>query len=274
MLIGILAVLSVLAAVGITAAGGWLWWLLPVGFLGSFLVLALLAFLFLWAMCARVDLNTPPVDSPFYRRLLRIYAQAAVTLLQIRYEKTGMEMLPREGRYLLVCNHLSDADPVCLHDCFPKSHLAFISKRENADMFLVGKLMHTTLCQMINRENDREALKTILSCISILKEDRANVAVFPEGYTSVDGLLHPFRSGVFKIAQKADVPIVVVTLQNTDRVFHNAKRLKPTLVKVHLLGVIPARELKGVTAVDIGNRVHKMMEEDLGKDKVFWEENT
>ena len=96
-----------------------------------------------------------------------------------------------------------------------------------------------------------------------------SVAVFPEGYTSMDEKLHPFRSGVFKIAQKAQVPIVVCTLQNTQYVFRNALRLKRTDVHLHLLDVIPAEELKGVTTVDIGNRVHAMMAEDLGPENVL-----
>ena len=141
-------------------------------------------------------------------------------------------------------------------------------------MFLVGKLMHKIMCQLVNRENDREALKTILRCIELIKEDMVSVAVFPEGYTSMDGLLHPFRSGGFKIAQKAKVPIVVCTLQNTQKVFHNAKRLRPTDVHLHLLGVLQPEEFLGVTAVEIGNRVHAMMAEDLGPDLVLQSEET
>ena len=141
-------------------------------------------------------------------------------------------------------------------------------------MFVVGKLMHKILCQLINRENDREALKTILRCIQLIREDTASVAVFPEGYTSLDGLLHPFRSGVFKIAIKAKVPIVVCTFQNTQQVFRNAKRLKPTDVHLHLVGVLTPEDVQGMTAVDIGNRVHAMMAEDLGPDLVLKSEET
>lgn len=86
-----------------------------------------------------------------------------------------------------MCNHLNDLDPLSLLKHFKKSQLAFISKRENDEKFIVGKLMHKILCQPINRENDREALKTIVKCIQILKEDKASIAVFPEGYTSRDG---------------------------------------------------------------------------------------
>lgn len=273
MIFGIISGFSLLCGAGAWYLSG-LWWWMPLGFLCGFAFGALCAFLFLWIACSRVKKEGPSQDSPFYRKLIRHYARVACTLLQVRYERSGLEKLPKDGRFLMVCNHLNDADPVVLHDTFRDSHLAFISKRENMDMFLIGELMQMTLCQMINRENDREALKTILECVSILKEDRASVCVFPEGYTSMDGLLHPFRHGVFKIAQKAKVPIVVVTLQNTQYVFRNAKRLRPTTVHLHLLGVIPPEELEGVTAVDISRRVHKMMEDDLGEDLVLKEENT
>ena len=166
---------------------------------------------------------------------------------------------------MLVCNHLFIADPCVLLHCFPKSQLAFVTKQENQKLFVVGKVMHKILCQPIDRENDRAALKTIIKCIQLLKDDEASVAVFPEGYTSKDGKLHHFRSGVFKIAQKANVPIVVCTIQNTRQIFRNVTHLKPTDVELHLVDVIPAENLKGKTTVDIGNQVHEMMIGDLGE---------
>ena len=252
-------------------------WVLPVSFLGIFLGLALLAFLFMWVCCQlMVDQSKPQEeDSRFYRILARVYVEAILTLVRCRLHLQGMEQLPKDGRFLLVSNHLNIMDPVVLLHVFRDSQLAFISKKENSTMFLVGNLMHKLQCQLINRENDREALKTILKCISMIKEDKASVAVFPEGYTSMDGLLHHFRHGVFKIAQKAKVPIVVVTLQNTQHILHNAARLKKTDVQLHLLTVIPPEELTGRTATDVGEQVYAMMAADLGPDKVKkYPENT
>ena len=129
--------------------------------------------------------------------------------------------------------------------------------------------MRRILCQFVDRENDREALKTILRCISILKENKSNVAVFPEGKKSTDRyLLHHFRPGVFKIAQKANVPIVVCTLRGTQHILPNAKKFRPTEIRLNLLEVIPAEELKGVTTVDIARRVHAIMAADLGAENV------
>ena len=274
MLLGGISVISLVVAAAVNLAcggfGSFMWlWLMPAAFAGSFLILAGLTFLFVLLVCRRVDLDVPQEeDNPFYRKLTNLVAEAAVTIVQARVHTRGMEQLPKDGRFLLVCNHLDNMDPVVLLHHFRKSQLAFISKRENSSMFVVGKLMHKILCQLINRENDREALKTILKCVGILKQDKASVAVFPEGYVSRDGLLQKFRGGVFKIAQKANVPIVVCTLQNTQYVFHNAKRLRPTHVQLHLLGVIPAEEIRGIPALQVAERVHAMMAEDLGPELV------
>ena len=269
--------LALLMAVGIcTGTGGfadlsWLW-ILPVGFVGSLLGLGIVFFLVLWISCLVVDTEKPQEkDSLYYRRLVSVTADLVLWMLRMRMHTKGLEQIPKQGRFLLVCNHINDLDPVVLLSYFKNSQLAFISKRENNTMFLVGKVMHKLMCQLINRENDREALKTIITCIRMIQEDQVSVAVFPEGYTSMDGLLHPFRSGVFKIAQKAKVPIVVCTVQNTNKVFRNAKGLKPTHVHLHLLSVLQPEEFANLTAVELGNRIHAMMAEDLGPDLVLKE---
>lgn len=273
MLICLVCLLSLLGAglvCGISGAfAGLSWlWVLPVSFLGFFVLFGGLAFLFLYLLCKSVNLNIPQEkDDPFVRRVMYIYEEAIFNICQVRLEKRGFEQLAKgDSPILLVCNHLNDLDPLVLHQCFRSSRLAFISKRENRDMFIIGKLMHRTMCQMINRENDREALKTILKCIQIAKDDIASIAVFPEGYTSLDGKLHPFRGGVFKIAQKAQLPIVVVTVQNTKKILPNAKRLRSTHVPVHLVGVLEPQELTGRTAIDIADQVYEMMIADLGED--------
>lgn len=277
MAVSIALALALLAAVGICigsggfAGLGWLW-ILPLSFLGVFLGLAAAFFLTLWIATLFVDTDkVQEKDNRFYRFLVHTTAGLVPWILRMRVHTRGLENTPKAGRFLLVCNHMSLLDPVMLLAYFRKSQLAFISKRENNDMFLVGKLMHKILCQLVNRENDREALKTIINCIRIIQEDKASVAVFPEGYIHGDNLLHPFRSGVFKIAQKAKVPIVVCTLQNTWKVKENMPHFKPTDIHLHLVGIVQPEDMEGLTTVDIANRVHAMMAEDLGPDLVLQE---
>ena len=272
MLIKIILLLSALIALGICFLAGsfaslsWLW-VLPVSFLGAFLLQLLIAFLFLYILCKRVDTSVPQEhDDPFYRKVTYLYCEAICTLLRMKVHAVGLEKTPTGGRFLLVCNHLFELDPVVLYAYFQKSQLAFISKRENNSMFLVGNLMHRLMAQLINRENDREALKTILKCIDLIKQDEVSIAVFPEGYISKNHHLQKLRSGALKIATKAKVPIAVCTIQGTDKVVGNLKRLRSTPIELHLIDVIAAEELQGRTAVDIGEQIYQMMAQDLGPD--------
>lgn len=274
MLLGAILVLSVLLPLLGCLTGGaflsltWLW-ALPVGMISTFLGLCLVAFLVLWISCLVVRTDVPQEnDSPYYRFLTNLYAEFILMVFGIRIVGTGHEKVPREGRFVLVCNHNSNADPVLLLHAFRKSQLAFISKRENSTMFLVGKVMHKILCQLVNRENDREALKTILKCIQILKEDKASIGIFPEGYIHKDHKLHHFRHGVLKVAQKAKVPIVVCTMKDTHHVIPDALHLKRPKVELNLLTVIPADEVAAANTVELGERIYAMMAEDLGPERV------
>ena len=165
-----------------------------------------------------------------------------------------------------MCNHQNESDPGILLHYFKHSQLAFVSKKENSSMFVVGPFMHKTLCQLVNRENDREALKTILKCIQLIKEDKVSIGAFPEGGIVVKDKLSHFRSGIFKIAQKTNVPIVVCTLKGTSDLFDNMRRLKRTHVRLHLVDVIPPAEVKGANTVELGERIYRMMLEDLGPE--------
>lgn len=282
MLLGILLFLSATVAAvvcSVTAAfhSGAFVWLLPASYLGAFLVFGGLAYVFVLVACACVDPDKPrEKDSRFFRTMVVWYIEAVLMLLPVKVRTHGLEKTPESGRFLLVCNHLHEIDPAILLYFFRKSQLAFVSKQENRNMPIVGKVMPMLLCPLINRENNREALKTILRCIDLLKEDKVSVGVFPEGYICPERKLQHFRPGVFKIAQKAKVPIVVCTIRNTHNVMKNVVKLRSSTVDLHLLDVIPPQELEGVTTTQIANRIYKMMADDLGPENVlcYPEENT
>ena len=242
------------------------------GFAGSFLALAVLAFVFFFVMCQIVDPKKPQEkDSRFYRGLIHLYVDAILTVARVKVTVRGAEQMPKEGRVLLVSNHRDNIDPAFLLTAFRNKQLAFISKREVQGFFLVGKVMHKLLCQPINRENDREALRTILNCVQIIREDRASIAVFPEGYIYPDRKLHRFRPGVFKIATKTRVPIAVCTLRGTHEVLPLAMKLKPSRAEVRLVKVIYPGEYENMTTVELSDHIYDLMAADLSPELVSQE---
>lgn len=270
MIMAIVLILTVLCTLAVTYGlggfGSWFFaWELPlfgILFYAAFVGLALGV---IWCICrSRVRLDEPSREDPVIRRLIYHVADFIFHVLRTRVEVSGLEKLPREGRMVLVCNHISLLDPVALVKVFRKSQLAFISKRENQTFPIVNYLMQGVNCQLLNRENDREALTVILKCIDLIKADACSIAVFPEGYTSLNGHLQPFRNGVFKIAQRAKVPVVVCTLEGTRDIFRNFLHLRRTRVILKLVDTVSPEDFKGTK--ELGDYIHAMMEANLG----FW----
>lgn len=267
----VLLALSAVFSAAVSAACNWFagWavlWQLPLLFIGCFLGLVLLFLLVLVVSCLFVDpKKLVEKPSPYFRFLLNQFSRLAFDLGGVRVHVTGLDKVPRKGRFLLISNHLFAFDPIVFYYAMPWAELAFISKTENFSLYIVAQVMRKILCLPLDRNNDREALKAILKAIQFIKEDKASIAVFPEGGTIKSGLLQPFRNGAFKIAQKANVPIVVCALSNTKAILKNMFRRR-TDVHLDVLDVIPAETVASLkTTVEIGDYAHKILSEGLAK---------
>lgn len=255
-------IVSAFGAVLLAARWASGWMAVVVGaalFCAIFLALAVLFLLVLYISSLFVDLSKPQKkQSAYFRFLANQFLQLACLFGRVRIHSKGLELVPRDRPFLLVSNHIYDYDPVIFILAMPWAKLGFISKKENYTMFVVNKLMHKLECVPVDRENDRAALRSILHTADILKAGKHSMGVFPEGYESKSGELLPFRNGVFKIAQRANVPIVVCVLRGTKAIAGNLFRRR-TDVELEVLGVVPTEEITGVLTRDIGDRIHKMM---------------
>ena len=274
MLLRLIVLLAMVSAavlglvLGIFESIGWLW-AYPLLVLGFVLLGLAVAFLYLLILCKQVDPDVEQeVDDPHYRKVMELYLDSLLPLVRVSVRTTGRDKLPK-GRFMLVCNHCSNADPIILLRELSGCQISFISKKENRDMFVIGPMMHKLLCQMIDRNNDREALKTIIKCVRLLQEDKVSVGVFPEGGISKpDRKLHRFRPGVFKIAQKAKVPIVVCTLKNTKYVIPNLLKLRPTRVELDIVAVLEPEEVASGSTTQLAEKAYALMARNLGPENV------
>jgi 1-acyl-sn-glycerol-3-phosphate acyltransferase len=69
-----------------------------------------------------------------------------------------------------------------------------------------------------------------------------NLFIFPEGTRSLDGELHPFDKGAFRIARLCGAPIMVVSIKNTHKLYPPGAFLFNTrddmIVEMRLVGSI------------------------------------
>ena len=200
-------------------------------------------------------------DSKFYRLMIDIAAAVACWGARLRLHVTGRELVPTDRRILYVGNHVSNFDPIITWHAFPKAKLSYISKASNFKIPWFGSFIRRCCFMDIDRENPRNAIVTINRAAELLKKQEVSIGVYPEGTRSKTAELLPFHNGVFKIAQKANVDIAVVSLTGTEKIHKNFP-LNRTDIYVDVLEIIPADQIKGVKTELIGKRVETLLRDN------------
>ena len=221
--------------------------------------IVVLHFLFLIAIALLVKNRDYDKASGFYRFVLNSHIRLILFLSNVKIVTTGTEKLQGlKGEFLLVGNHRSDYDPLVTVAGLKHKKLAFISKPENFRIFIVGKVIRKCLYIAIDRENARNAMKTINRAAALIGEGQVSFAVYPEGTRNKEKYLLPFHDGVFKIAQKAGSPVVVVGIRGTENIRTRAP-FKRTVVCLDVLEVISAERVKALDSHGLSDAVREIL---------------
>ncbi len=242
---------------------GYSWWLAPILYLVFFFGMVLIQIGLMFLVFALANPNsTSEKGAKFYRFIVKYTLPLIIWLARVKINVTGMDPddIPKDRKMLFVCNHQHDFDPAVMFSVFPDSEIGFIGKKDIATkMPFIAKIMRLLNGLFIDRENDREAAKTIIEATRILKAQKASIGLFPEGYTSKTCELLPFRNGAFKIALKSKVPIVVCVINNTRAIPKRMCRLT-TKVDFEIVDVIYPELYDGMNTSELGDMIHEMME--------------
>ncbi len=221
--------------------------------------LILLYVLILWLSGLRVDMQKEYTDhSPFHRFLIDSFTAVGLWVLGVHIHVTGAEQVPAHKRVLFISNHISNYDPIVTWRIFRRWNMAYISKPSNFRIPIFGRLIRRCGFLAIDRENPRNAMRTIQSAAALLQSDQFSVGVYPEGTRSKTGQLLPFHNGVFKIAQRADADIVVLHLSGTSQIRQNYLRRR-THVYLDVLTVLPAEQIKHQRTEQIGEEIRRLL---------------
>ncbi|MBQ9961045.1 MAG: 1-acyl-sn-glycerol-3-phosphate acyltransferase [Firmicutes bacterium] len=134
------------------------------------------------------------------------------------------ENLPTEGPVVYVANHQSYADIlVFLH--ITKHQVGFIAKDSLKKIPVFSQWTAAIRSLFITRGNARESLHTINEGAELLKQG-FSLIIFPEGTRSHSSKMAPFKPGALKLATKAKVPVVPVTINNSYKMFEEPGYVK------------------------------------------------
>ena len=230
-------------------------------YLGYVLAIDALHFVlaYIWSLIIK---RSPSPEHPS-----KAYIYLVVSTVDIIHRYAGVKIhgfdqnaLPKSP-CLIVCNHISNFDPMVTAVYLRKRDMCFISKEENFRIPIAGSFINKAGYLCIDRVDPRKAIAAINAAVRRLG-DGMNVGVYPEGTRSKTGKLGEFKDGIFLIAKKAKVPVVVLTVSGTEKIRKNAFRRK-TNVYLKLAGIIDTETVEACRASEISAIAKEMVEKSL-----------
>lgn len=201
----------------------------------------------------------PVIDSMVYnwaRRLLRL-AGAQITVF-------GQDNLPEETAVYVV-NHQSDFDiPVVLTQTGKPR--ALMAKSSLAKIPGIHGWMELLQCVFLDRNDDKQAVRALMDSTKLVKSG-ISLTIFPEGTRSKGGAMHEFKGGAFRIATRAKVPIVPVTIEGTYHLLEERGRIHPSRVYVTIHPPIRTEGMSRQEIAALPQRVEQQIVSAMTHDK-------
>jgi 1-acyl-sn-glycerol-3-phosphate acyltransferase len=167
------------------------------------------------------------------------YARLALRIAGIRLEVVGAERIERARAYVVVLNHESGLDPLCLSAGLPQLVLRFVIKRGVMRIPLLARALQITGNVSVLRTDTRGDVERLRDAMD-RRDPEVSMVFFAEGTRSRDGALHAFKMGPFATALTCGLPILPVAIAGTYRICPKGElRLRPGPVAIAVGAPIP-----------------------------------
>ncbi|MBZ9688864.1 1-acyl-sn-glycerol-3-phosphate acyltransferase [Clostridium estertheticum] len=157
--------------------------------------------------------TTEEVDA-YLSKVVRDWSNFVIRIAGLNLTVIGKENIPNEP-CVFVGNHQSNLDiPVILSSMDRLT--GAVAKKEMEKIPVMSYWMRQIHSVFMDRENPREALKSISEGVENLKNGYSMI-IFPEGTRSRSNNMGEFKKGSMRLAIKAGVPIIPITFYDTNK---------------------------------------------------------
>ena len=179
---------------------------------------------------------------------------------RIKVKIINKELEPKE-KYLVVSNHKSNFDPFLLYRCLKTNPFALVTKPANTTIMVFGPWIKYSGSLVIDKNDNFAAVKSIAQAVKYIKSGEASVGIYPEGKRVFEEGMIDFHPGSFKIATKAQCPILIASSKNTEQIkFRFPKRTNVTLKYIK---VLQYEDYKDMNTQELAQYCHDLIFNDL-----------
>lgn len=185
---------------------------------------------------------TPAEWEAYIHKVTSKWAMSHVKMSGADVSVFGLENIPKDIAVVFISNHQSNFDIALIMSYIDKP-IGFISKLEMKKIPLVRTWMEYINCVFMDRSSLKKSAQAIIQGVNLLKAGHS-LSIFPEGTRSKGGPIGDFKAGSFKLATKAKVPIVPITIKDSYKLMEaNGKKIKPAKVELYIHPMIETANL-------------------------------
>ena len=143
-----------------------------------------------------------------------------------RLEIDGRHNLPQHGSFIMVCNHTSHLDTLCMMCAVPMRKIHRTFPAAAADYFFSSLPRSAVSAILINAlpfDRNMKGAESLAICANLLRNEGNILIIFPEGTRTTTGSLGRFRSGIGRLVAGTDLPVVPCNLQGGLRAWPKGK---------------------------------------------------
>ncbi|HOA41919.1 MAG TPA: lysophospholipid acyltransferase family protein [Bacillota bacterium] len=195
------------------------------------------------------------------RRAEDAWGQALVKKAGIDLRVSFSESLP-EGPVVFVSNHQSYWDIPVFFAAVRDRQIGFVAKESLRKVPKFGSWIADVRSVFIKRDDARASLRAIEEGVELLKQGYSLV-IFPEGTRAKGVEMKEFKKGSLRLAVKAEVPVVPVTLNGTYHAFEEKGYVSPARVDFVVHPPIHTKGLSRKEAADLAAQVENIVRAGL-----------
>lgn len=201
--------------------------------------------------------NRKPSNFIIYHLLVWLISPFMRLIFRFQPEKRKLD-----GPTLVVCNHVTNFDPILVATCFPKDHIHVVASEHLFRLGFISSIIKF-IADPIPRRKATTGADTAMTCLRKLRQGKS-VSIFVEGECTWDGITADIVPSTGRLAKMSKATLLTCRLEGGYLTAPRwGKGIRPGKMTAKIIGVYSPEELKTMDADQIEDLVRRDIHTDI-----------